>query len=54
MEEGTIKGCALISAMYNVGIKTSAKEMEPTGIVQIGLGVDLLVVGEPEDPRKWF
>lgn len=54
IEEGTIQGCALSSAVYDIGIQPLAKEMEEEGIVQVWLCDDLAAAGEPEMLRKWL
>ena len=54
IEEGTIQGCALSSAVYDLGIQPLAKEMEEEGIVQVWVCDDLAAAGEPEALRNWF
>ena len=54
IEEGTIQGCPLSTAVYDLGIQPLANEMETKGIRQIWVVDDLAAVGTPEELKKWY
>ena len=52
IEEGTVQGCPLSTAMYDLGIQPLAKEMETSGISQIWMVDDLATAGKPEELKN--
>ena len=54
IEEGTIQGCALSTAIYDIGISPLVKEMQEEGIQQIWMVDDLGVAGNAETLKNWF
>ena len=52
IEEGTVQGCPLSTAMYDLGVQPLAKEMETAGIVQIWMVDDLAAAGKPEELKS--
>ena len=54
IEEGTIQGCPLSTAIYDLGIQPLAKEMETEGISQILVVDDIAAAGMPEELKEWY
>ena len=54
IEEGTIQGCPLSTAIYDLGIQPFGKEMKTEAISQIWVVDDLAAAGKPEDLKEWY
>ena len=54
IEEGTIQGCPLSTAVYDLGIQPLANELETKEVSQIWVVDDLAAAGKAEDLKKWY
>ena len=54
IEEGTLQGCSLSTAVYDLGIKPLLEELECQDVKQIWLCDDLCATGGPEEIKRWL
>ena len=54
IEEGTVQGCPLSTATYDLGIPPLANEMETKGMRQIWVVDDIAAAGKPEELKEWY